>query len=50
MTENEIMRIYTEATRFAHDNHQTIGEDNDYCITLAQLEYLLSKFPPESIY
>lgn len=34
------MKIYTEAIRLAHVHEQTVGEKNDYYITLEQLERL----------
>lgn len=39
---NEIT-IYTEATEVARENNQTVGEKNDFYITLEQLNEILKK-------
>lgn len=35
--------IYSEAVTMAHSNNQIVGEDNNYYITIQQLEYLLNE-------
>jgi hypothetical protein len=40
---SELVRLYTEATKFAMSQNQTVGEKNDYFITLAQLQALIFK-------
>lgn len=35
------LKIYGAAIDLAHKNSQTVGEDNDYYITLEQLEHIL---------
>lgn len=36
------IEIYRKARSLSQGNNQTVGENNDYYITLQQLEYLLS--------
>lgn len=36
-----LVKIYTQAIKLAHGNNQTVGEKNDFYITLEQLEYIL---------
>jgi hypothetical protein len=38
---DKLVEIYSKAIRLAQGNNQTVGENNDYYITLAQLEQLL---------
>ena len=40
--EKEIM-IYSEAIRLARNNNQTIGEKNDYYITIDQLDFIIQQ-------
>ncbi len=35
------MNIYVGATEFARNNNQTVGEKNDYYVTLQQLEAII---------
>lgn len=39
-----IEEIYTKADKIARVLKQTVGEKNDLCITLQQLELILSDF------
>ena len=39
-----LMQIYTEVIKFAHSNNQVVGENNDFYITLEQLEAIMMKF------
>ncbi len=34
-------KLYSNAIRLSRENNQTVGEKNDYYITIAQLEALL---------
>ena len=36
--------VYTNAINIARENNQTVGEKNDYYITIAQLEFLIKEF------
>ena len=36
--------IYLKAVELAHDNKQTVGEKNNYYITLEQLEAIMGIF------
>lgn len=36
-----ITRVYAELMQLAHNNRQTVGEKNDYYVTLEQLENAL---------
>lgn len=36
--------IYKEALNLAQTNNQTIGDKRDYCITLQQLQNILSQY------
>ena len=38
-----LMQIYTEAINISRANKQTVGEKNDYYVTLEQLEALLMR-------
>jgi hypothetical protein len=38
-----LVRVSLQALRCARDSHQTVGEKNDFYITLAQLEAILLK-------
>jgi hypothetical protein len=37
------IQVYAQAIELARINNQTVGENNDYFITLEQLERLLMK-------
>lgn len=39
-----MMSLYADATTFARETRQTIGEKNEYYITLQQLENLMRPF------
>ncbi len=39
-----IEQIYVDASYLAKEKQQTVGEKNDYYITLAQLEFILKGF------
>lgn len=39
----QILNIMVSATTLARENKQTVGEKNNYYITLEQLEYILGK-------
>ena len=39
--EDKIIEIYTKAIELAREKNQTIGEKNDYYITLEQLEKIV---------
>lgn len=45
---DEFVELYTEATILAQQANQTVGEKNDYYVTLAQLEALIMKLTPTS--
>ena len=38
----ELIETYTQATKLAMNNNQTVGEENDYYITLKQLMDILN--------
>lgn len=40
-----ITAVYGNIMQFAHQNSQTVGEKNDYYITLEQLEKFLLEMP-----
>ena len=47
------VRLYSDAITFARETGQTVGEENDYYVTLQQLEnlmrpYIQLKEPPTS--
>ncbi len=39
-----LVQIYTKAIQLARSNNQTVGENNNYYITLEQLEALFSEW------
>lgn len=49
MSENlTLQAIYVKAVEFARNNQQTVGQKNDYYITIEQLDALLQSFESSS--
>ena len=43
--EGNLLELYTKAIELARNNSQTVGEKNDFYITLQQLEALIANLP-----
>lgn len=41
MKQDEFVELYTAAVLLSRQNNQTVGEKNDYYVTLEQLERLI---------
>jgi len=41
MKNDELIKIYSNAINVAREGKQMVGEDNDYYITITQLQHLL---------
>ena len=39
-----LMEVYTDSIKIARDTKQTVGENNDYYITLEQLNNILIRY------
>jgi len=43
LVSEESLEIYSEATKLAMKNNQVVGKNNDYYITLEQLEEIIKR-------
>lgn len=46
---DKLLELYINATELSRDAKQTVGENNDYYITLEQLEALIKQLQEDSL-
>lgn len=46
-TDEIVMVLYADATAWAMEHNQVVGENRDYYVTLAQLEAFIKKYQTE---